>query len=133
MGKWHMGSDSDAPQPGFDRWVSFVGQGTYWPNPNGLNVDGQKVEQKGYLTDELTDYAVDWLDQRSADKPFLLYLSHKAVHNDLLTDDQQKGKLLVPGIDGRHGIYSGSPAREAICERALYAPGIDGLDAAQLR
>ena len=57
-----MGSDSDAPQPGFDRWVSFKGQGTYWPNPNGLNVDGRKVPQKGYITDELTDYAVEWLD-----------------------------------------------------------------------
>src|SRR5215475_9383714 len=28
IGKWHMGND-DAPRPGFDRWVSFKGQGTY--------------------------------------------------------------------------------------------------------
>lgn len=28
-GKWHMGGDSDAPQPGFDHWVSFRGQGVY--------------------------------------------------------------------------------------------------------
>ncbi len=62
VGKWHMGSDGDAPQPGFHHWVSFKGQGTYWPNPNGLNVDGRQVAQKGYLTDELTDYAVDWLE-----------------------------------------------------------------------
>src|SRR5262245_61574582 len=55
IGKWHMGSESDHPQPGFDHWVSFRGQGTYWPNPNGLNVDGKKVSQKGYITDELTD------------------------------------------------------------------------------
>ena len=27
FGKWHMGGDSDAPRPGFDRWVSFRGQG----------------------------------------------------------------------------------------------------------
>lgn len=26
VGKWHMGND-DAPRPGFDRWVSFRGQG----------------------------------------------------------------------------------------------------------
>ena len=31
IGKWHMGNDDDAPQPGFDRWVSFRGQGTYLP------------------------------------------------------------------------------------------------------
>lgn len=104
VGKWHMGSDNDAPQAGFQHWVSFKGQGTYWPNPNGLNVNGQHVAQKGYLTDELTDYAVEWLDARRDDKPFLLYLSHKAVHNDLLNDDKKVGKLLVPGIDGAMGF-----------------------------
>src|SRR5262245_15586836 len=106
IGKWHMGSDSDEPQRGFHHWVSFKGQGTYWPNPNGLNVNGQKVPQKGYLTDELTDYAVEWLDARTGDKPFLLYLAHKAVHTDFLPDDKLPGekreaKLLVPGIEGQ--------------------------------
>jgi len=104
VGKWHMGSDNDTPQPGFNHWVSFKGQGTYWPNPNGLNVNGRQVPQKGYLTDELTDYAVDWLDGRSGDKSFLLYLSHKAVHNDLLNDGKQEGKLLLPGVDGPMGF-----------------------------
>ena len=28
IGKWHMGND-DSPRPGFDRWVSFKGQGSY--------------------------------------------------------------------------------------------------------
>ncbi|QDU98338.1 sulfatase family protein [Lignipirellula cremea] len=84
IGKWHMGGESDAPRPGFDRWVSFAGQGRYYPpqNPSrwSLNVDGKRVPQQGYITDELTDYAIDWLDERPADKPFFLYLSHKAVH-----------------------------------------------------
>ncbi len=104
VGKWHMGSDNDQPQPGFDHWVSFKGQGTYWPNPNGLNVNGQSVKQRGYLTDELTDYAVEWLEGRSDDKPFMLYLSHKAVHNDLLNDGAKEGKLLVPGGEGMMGF-----------------------------
>ena len=38
IGKWHMGHDVDDPRPGFDRWASFKGQGTYM-NPT-LNVDG---------------------------------------------------------------------------------------------
>ena len=29
FGKWHIGNESDDPQPGFDRWVSFEGQGVY--------------------------------------------------------------------------------------------------------
>jgi N-acetylglucosamine-6-sulfatase len=104
VGKWHMGSESDAPQPGFHHWVSFKGQGTYWPNPNGLNVNGRRVPQKGYLTDELTEYALQWLEGRSAEKPFLLYLSHKAVHTDFLPTGKPEGRLLVPGIEGQIGF-----------------------------
>jgi N-acetylglucosamine-6-sulfatase len=97
IGKWHMGSDSDAVQPGFDHWVSFRGQGTYLPNPDGLNVNGKRVSQKGYITDELTDYAVDWLRGRQGERPFFLYLSHKAVHVDLAPDKEGKAQLLIPG------------------------------------
>jgi N-acetylglucosamine-6-sulfatase len=129
IGKWHMGSDSDDPQPGFDRWVSFKGQGTYWPNPNGLNVDGRKVAQKGYITDELTDYAVEWLNARGGGKPFFLQLAHKAVHTDFLPDEKagkQEGKLLVPGIEGRMGFvaaprHAGRYAQEPFPEPASMA------------
>lgn len=90
FGKWHMGYDTNAPRPGFDKWVSFKGQGTYWPKDpllgtTMLNVDGKETPQKGYITDELTDYAMNWLEkERDPKKPFFLYLSHKAVHSDPL-------------------------------------------------
>jgi arylsulfatase A-like enzyme len=86
FGKWHMGQASDAPRPGFDKWVSFLGQGEYFPRPGlMLNVDGRHVPQKGYITDELTDYAMQWLEkERDPGKPFFLYLSHKAVHTEPL-------------------------------------------------
>ncbi|MGJ3627645.1 sulfatase-like hydrolase/transferase [Sphingomonas sp. MMS24-JH45] len=48
IGKWHMGSEGDEPQRGFDRWVSFKGQGTYLPSEDGLNVDGKHVSQAPY-------------------------------------------------------------------------------------
>ncbi|MAI33676.1 MAG: acetylglucosamine-6-sulfatase [Planctomycetaceae bacterium TMED240] len=83
IGKWHMGGAHDDPRPGFDHWISFRGQGNYLPpGPKyTLNVNGERVKQKGYITDELTDYAVDWLEEQKDDeKPFFLYLSHKAVH-----------------------------------------------------
>lgn len=91
IGKWHMGAETDAPQPGFDRWVSFRGQGTYWPTADGLNVDGRKVEQKGYITDELTDYALDWLKTLPTQQPFFLYLSHKAVHSEFQPATRHRG------------------------------------------
>jgi N-acetylglucosamine-6-sulfatase len=92
IGKWHMGNTGDQPQPGFNKWVSFRGQGTYLPSKNGLNVDGQHVPQKGYITDELTDYALDWLNTVPADQPYFLYLSHKAVHADFVPPERHKGE-----------------------------------------
>ena len=97
VGKWHMGRNSDEPRPGFDHWVSFKGQGFYYPTDripaelvkkgvrHQLNVNGDSVDQKGYITDELTDYAIDWLEEGwNPTSPFFLYLSHKAVHADFL-------------------------------------------------
>lgn len=92
VGKWHMGGESDDPRPGFDYWVSFRGQGSYLPSGNGLNVNGQRVAQKGYITDELTDYAVDWLKSRSGDRPFFLYLSHKAVHANFTPAERHENR-----------------------------------------
>ena len=94
IGKWHMGGESDAPQPGWDRWVSFAGQGHYLPpTPDStLNVDGKRVKQAGYITTELTDYAIDWLkEQKPDEKPFFLYLSHKAVHANFTPEDRYEG------------------------------------------
>lgn len=78
VGKWHMGHDDDSPRKGFDHWVSFVGQGVYF-DPI-LNVNGKRVQEKGYMADILASYALDWLKERKSDKPFLLYLSFKSVH-----------------------------------------------------
>jgi N-acetylglucosamine-6-sulfatase len=92
VGKWHMGEDSDAPRPGFDRWVSFRGQGTY--ENAVLNVDGTRREFRGYTTDVLTAQALDWLAAVSADtaRPFFLVLSHKAVHADFIPAPRHRGR-----------------------------------------
>ena len=79
IGKWHMGVD-DSPRPGFDHWVGFPGQGTYFDPV--LNVDGQRIKRVGYTTDILTQYAVDLLE-RPRSKPLCLWLPHKAVHPEL--------------------------------------------------
>jgi N-acetylglucosamine-6-sulfatase len=91
FGKWHMGAETDVPKPGFDQWVSFRGQGTYLPSPNGLNVNGKKVPQKGYITDELTDYAVEWMRALPKGQPYFLYLSHKAVHAEFQPAKRHEG------------------------------------------
>lgn len=77
IGKWHMGGESDEPRQGFDHWISFRGQGVY--NDPTLNINGERSRQEGYITDLLTDYTVDYIKQEH-DKPYFLYLGHKAVH-----------------------------------------------------
>jgi len=75
-----IGSASRArARTGFDHWVSFKGQGTYF-DPT-LNINNKRRTFEGYTTDVLTDQALAWLkDGRDRDKPFFLYLSFKAVH-----------------------------------------------------
>jgi len=102
IGKWHMGGHHDDPRPGFDYWVSFRGQGNYLsPGPKyTINVNGERAPQKGYITDELTDYAVDWLEtQRNADEPFFLYLSHKAVHSNFTPAKRHQGRYADVKLD----------------------------------
>ena len=90
IGKWHMGEVDDEPQPGFDRWVSFRGQGSYY-DPL-LNIDGEQRRLEGYTTDILTDYALDWLEEQDGSEPFFMVLSHKAVHAEFMPAERHQGE-----------------------------------------
>lgn len=86
IGKWHMGTD-DSPRPGFDRWVSFKGQGAY-VDPT-INVDGTATKVTGYMTDILNEHALKFV-KAPRTKPFLLYLAHKAVHGPFTPAERHK-------------------------------------------
>lgn len=86
IGKLHMGND-DSPRPGFDRWVSFKGQGVY-QDPS-INVDGVASKMSGYMTDILNQYALDFVNKKHT-KPFLLYLAHKGVHGPFTPAERHK-------------------------------------------
>src|SRR3546814_4910423 len=57
-------------------------------------VDGEEVEYSDstYMTDLLTRYAVNWLDSIDTDRPFFLYLSHKANHAEFYPAKRHAGK-----------------------------------------
>ncbi len=99
FGKWHMGDENDEPRPGFDHWESFKGQGVYY-NPI-LNINGEKVtyQDSTYITDLLTEHAVDWLKKRDKERPFFMYLSHKAVHAAFKPAQRHKGMYKGKKID----------------------------------
>jgi arylsulfatase A-like enzyme len=79
LGKWHMGNDP-TERPGFDYWTAIPGQGRS-TNPE-LYEDGEIHTVEGYLTDILTDRAVNFIE-RERDRPFMLYIGHKAMHPDI--------------------------------------------------
>ncbi len=91
FGKWHMGYEDDKPRKGFNHWESFKGQGEYW-NPQ-LNINGKEVQytDSTYITDLLTAHALNWLKQQHTNKPFFLYLSHKAVHSPVMPAKRYAG------------------------------------------
>ncbi|MBV6646327.1 MAG: sulfatase [Cyclobacteriaceae bacterium] len=82
VGKWHMGEHHSGARPGFDYWVSFRGQGVYY-NPT-LNINGfeKSFKDSAYMTDLLSQYALEFLDRQGGKQPFFLYLSHKGVHSE---------------------------------------------------
>ncbi len=80
IGKWHMGFD-DSRRPGFDHWISFRGQGQFIDPV--ANINGQRQQLDGYLTDLITQWGIEFL-QRDFDRPFCLVLSHEAVHRPFI-------------------------------------------------
>lgn len=81
VGKWHLESD---PQH-FDYWEILPGQGYYY-NPDFITPEGRK-QHHGYVTDIITDLSLDWLENgRDKEKPFVLFLHHKAAHRNWMPD-----------------------------------------------
>ncbi|MCK5000135.1 MAG: sulfatase-like hydrolase/transferase, partial [Anaerohalosphaera sp.] len=75
VGKWHLKS-----QPtGFHYSNILPGQGAYH-NPVMIE-NGKSKKHTGYVTDLITDSALNWLrKQGSSTEPFFLMLHHKAPH-----------------------------------------------------
>lgn len=65
---WH--NEDNLPFEQFDVWYGFAGQGRHFPN-------GKSGK---HLTDIMTEQAVEFLENRSGDKPFCLSVSFKAPH-----------------------------------------------------
>ncbi len=91
IGKWHLGSDPT----GFDEWTILPGQGVYF-DPAFLDPNGRRVI-KGYVTDIITDLAIDFLSRRPKERPFFLMCHHKAPHRSWEPDAKHQAMFA-----GRH-------------------------------
>lgn len=79
IGKWHLHS---YPK-GFDFWKILPGQGLYY-EPLLINMKGDTSVYHGYASDVITNEAINWLNDRDKNKPFVLLLHHKAPHRTFL-------------------------------------------------
>jgi arylsulfatase A len=82
FGKWHLGKTPSTPLAhGFDIHVPNVPSN--WRTFHGPFGMKNLASKKGdYLTDRLTDQAIEWIEKKK-DKPFFLYMSHFAVHDPI--------------------------------------------------
>lgn len=103
-GKWHVGDDVDQwpAQRGFDRSFNFVGGASNFYEINGpenpsvqlyRNNKPYYLPKDRYLTDEITDQAIGFLQEQQAEKkPFFLYLAFNAPHWPLQAPEEETAK-----------------------------------------
>ena len=100
MGKWHL---SDDPLPyGFDVNIGGTHSGGppkgYFP-PHGKVPGLEVAPDNEYVTDRLSSEAIKFITE-SKDKPWLLYLTHFAVHTPIQGKKEliEKYKAKKPGV-----------------------------------
>ncbi len=137
IGKWHLGHGGIHDPHGFDDWIVLPDQGEY-SDPQFLTARGPR-RISGYVTDVITDLAIDWLGRRDPERPFCLLVHHKAPHRSWEPDERHDGMygeaiLEVPasfGDDHAGQALAASEARMTMAELGptdLKAPIPPGLD-----
>lgn len=115
FGKWHVGRGaSRAAEQGFDVDATFgnVGHRAPWRRPAGPLGRGAPGE---YLTDRLTDLAVEFVEA-NRERPFFLYLAHHAVHTPI------QGR---PEKVARYARKASSPGSHGHAEYAAMIESVD--------
>jgi arylsulfatase A-like enzyme len=80
FGKWHCGRGVH-PQPGFDEWFSIGGPQGGHQGPHTYHHNGKAVELDGFKDEIVTDYAVDYIRNRSTAHPMFCFVGHIATHS----------------------------------------------------
>ncbi len=98
VGKWHL-----KKQPtGFDHFMVLPGQGRYNDPILKLKEDwnegknGGKV-YKGFSSDVIADFSIDWLKNKEKSKPFFLMTHFKATHEPF--DYPERHKDMFENVD----------------------------------
>ena len=115
FGKWHLGEEPSGPLAhGFDVQVPKWNKG--WPKSGyhaPFEMEGLECSKGDYLTDRLTDEALNYIEQNK-DRPFFLYLSHFAVHDPIhgrgdLVEKYRKKLAKMERSEGAAFVLEGNP------------------------
>ena len=116
IGKWHLGLESpNTPnERGFDLFHGFLGDmmdsyTTHLRHGNNyMRLNAETIDPNGHATNIFTDWAGDYLRERSKskDKPFFLYLAYNAPHFPIEPPAEwlAKVKARAPQLDEKRAM-----------------------------
>ena len=111
FGKWHNGTQPPLHPNfrGFDEYYGFTSGhwGHYFSPP--LDHNGERVRGKGFVIDDFTDHAIDFI-KANKDQPFFCYLPLNTPHSPMMVDDQYYEKFAGKDFKMKHR----EPRREDI-------------------
>lgn len=85
VGKWHLGSAGKVPE-GFSTCYGLPACQGIHNGLHGFSDHGNRIEIEGNKTTILTDYALKYLGERDATKPFFLNVGYIATHSPYHTE-----------------------------------------------
>lgn len=122
FGKWHNGSQFPYHPlaRGFDEFYGFSSGhlGNYF-NPI-LELNGEFVKGNGYVTDDLTDHAIEFI-KKNSDQPFFAYIPYNTPHSPMQVPDKYYNKFRNADLEWKNRNpeledYQNTKAALAMCE-----------------
>ncbi len=108
FGKWHNGSQypNNPMGQGFDEFFGFAAG--HWNNyfDTELQHNNEMVPTKGYITDVLTDKALEFIDAHH-EGPFFCYIPYNAPHSPLQVPDSYFNKYKSKGLNDKDAAVYG--------------------------
>ncbi len=103
FGKWHNGTQG-AYHPrarGFDEYYGFTsGHWGHYFDPI-LEHNGKIVRGEGFIIDDLTNHAIDFIQQHK-DRPFFCYLPYNTPHSPFQVPDEYWNRFQAKSLALRH-------------------------------